>query len=614
MTRVAAWIAVPVALVWPTVASAGTPPDNFTLGRLVPDSCFLYYHCVHNPAREPIARQWSRVWTALGRTGVLDEVRDLISGELTAEQRGAFDASWAQAIELGRAVEWRKLGAQEIAVAARMAPLPSVVVLCNGEPGSGAQNLAALVALLEHLASLDPSFTIVKQECAGNSVWSLRIPHAPVGVELFGRGDVIGVASSSFLSSEVTSLLAGQPCCRPIVESPRFREGLEPLPDPADAVFFLDWGQGFAGFRTLLDTAQGHTAGNPSAEAWFNFAVRLLDRLDVLDYTASVQWTEGWQERSQTVTRLRPDAAHKHLARIKAGRRPLDNPLAVVPKDADSCGASSGLDLEQFYGLLMAILEEDVPGGAEIAAAWSTMQEEIGFDIDEDVFSWLNGDLIGFKIRNPNEPNPLRQLDWVVMFGVADAELADRKVRAGLEWVQVPLRDHLRQYMTLTPALEVRAEGFQRITIPVMVLFLEPVVGVHDRRLIVASSEGAVNAYLDTADGKAPSFLENERYRTEAIQVPGPLQAVSFTDLRGQNQEMAQGFAQMGMIARVLPRERELLPTLATLRIMARLQPMFSEMDFLSSTATITTFDGSAWTTHSVVTYAPPGTENDRPD
>ena len=50
----------------------------------------------------------------------------------------------------------------------------------------------------------------------------------------------------------------------------------------------------------------------------------------------------------------------------------------------------------------------------------------------------------------------------------------------------------------------------------------------------------------------------------------------------------------------------DLRPFKGMMRLLTRLQPVFAQIDFMSSSATVTTFDGSAWRTDSVVNYQAP--------
>ena len=606
MNRRITWAVALLMLGLPAAAPAGDLPESFTLGRYVPDSCAIYIHGVQNPKRSLIDEQWARVFAALKKCGALDEVRAVVAEHLDADDRIEFEAHWAKAIELGSAVSWGDLVEREFVWAVRVSPLPSYLVLCRGKPGSGPANLTALTRLLEYLASLDEDLYLSKGCCSGGEFWSLTFPRVPISLELFGRGDVVGMSTSSLLAGEVASLLAGQKRSGAIVDSPRFRKGLASLPNPEDQLVFVDWRAVLNGVRSILQHARAGTAENKKTGEALIIVDRLVSRLDILDYTLTVQRTEGWHQHWQMVTTLQPEAKDKRLARIKTGRPPLHNPLAVVPAEATSCSASCGIDVKELYALFMDILVHDLPNSGWVLDRWLAVQEELGLDVQEDVLSWISGEVICFSMPRKVVTNIFHPVDGVMLLGISDAELADRKITAALEWLRGAILTHLHQPLVILPVPGIRAKGFRSVSVPILAMFPRPIVGVHGDWLVVGTSAEAINKYLDTAAGKAPSVTETKRFRAEGIQPSGPVHAITFSDERSSGKAAAGGFAVAGALMRTMPKEPEMIPVMAMFRVLARLQPVFEEINFMSSRASATTFDGSSWTTKGVLTCRPP--------
>ena len=68
---------------------------------------------------------------------------------------------------------------------------------------------------------------------------------------------------------------------------------------------------------------------------------------------------------------------------------------------------------------------------------------------------------------------------------------------------------------------------------------------------------------------------------------------------------MGSIFAMAGMFGSFIPDKPETRPAKAMIGILGRLSPAVAQIDFLSSSATVCTFDGQAWTTTQVTNYKP---------
>ena len=90
--------------VLPGALRAGEIPQSFTLGRYVPDTCWLYIHEVHNPERAYIEQQWSKVFNAFLHSGIDQEVKNLLTTLLSEGKRAEFEQQWTRIIELCKAV------------------------------------------------------------------------------------------------------------------------------------------------------------------------------------------------------------------------------------------------------------------------------------------------------------------------------------------------------------------------------------------------------------------------------------------------------------------------------------------------------------------------------
>jgi hypothetical protein len=259
------------------------------------------------------------------------------------------------------------------------------------------------------------------------------------------------------------------------------------------------------------------------------------------------------------------------------------------------------------------LVGEDLPNGQIVLAEWMTWQSRIGFNLEHDILSWISGEFVTVTVPAAN-PGPFWSADLVVMLRVSDAELAARKLDAGIQRLQALFQKRFNQPFNVVPATRVRAKGFRTLSTPMFAILPRWTLGVQGDWLIAGTSQASIDLCLATAAGRHPSVVESPRFQAEGIRVTGPVQSVSFTELGDYGAGMAQGFLlanfYSGMMAGASAARPSDAPGFRALqgmmRLLATLQPVFAEIDFMSSSATVTTFDGSAWRTDSVVNYQAP--------
>lgn len=610
MSRRLTWKTALALCVVPGAARAGEIPQTFTLGRYVPDTCWLYIHGVHNPERAYIEQQWSKVFNAFLHSGIDQEVKNLLTTLLPEEERAEFEQQWTRITELCKAVSWGDLAGREFVYAMQLSPVPTYLFLCQGTPGTGKKNAAALAEILEHLASLEDTLQLRSMPCQGGSRSCLVIPGAPLCIDLFQRDDLVGISTCTTLTRRVLSLMAGEGEVGPIVECEGFRRALTAVPDPEDSLTYLDFRSLASDLRSLLEGLFAKAGESPDAVRARRIVLSILERLNVFDYLLAVQHTEGHQERAYTVAALQPDCKETRFAKVFANRKPLDKPYRFIPAEATNFSVSVGVDLDAAYALILDIIRHDVPDGDLALEAWNQTQDEYAFHVQEDVLDWFSGEMITVTLPAAR-PTLFSYTDQVLMLRVKDPTLAAQKVNAAIARLKDLLRQHFAMELVETPAA-VTAPGFRTLSYPPLIVLAQPVIGVYKEWLIVGGSVEAINACLATAEGRGPSILEAERFRKEGILRDQPVSSASFTDLSNLQQELAGIFQAMGicgsMASQIIgQKDKQSAKVLESVMAMVhRLAPVVAQIDFYSSTATYCTFDGLAWKVEMLTTYKAP--------
>jgi hypothetical protein len=608
--RCSSWMMVTVLAGLSAHASAGPAAQPFTLGKYIPQDCWMFVHGVHNPAHDFIDAHWARVFEEVKKSGIDVELKKLIAAQVPQEDRAGFEHGWDNAIKLLNGVRWGDLIAKEVAFAERLGNItPDLIFLCRGANDTAAANVQGLKAILDALASLSEGVSVTEDTQHGVKVWTLAAKGFPMSLHLFNQGDLIGIVVGPQALNDVLTLVAGEKGVEPVVESPRFKKALAELPLPENSVAFFDLqllmrnlDQMFGAIFTKVSEEKKEPAED--ALRIKGLLVKLLTQFDFFDYAITADRTEGLRSIAVSRVHLRADALDKPLCRMMTVGKPFERFDQYIPREATGFSVSSFLDLRQLYVTILDFIRESVPEGASVLTQWADLQKRMDFDIEADLFSWWSGEMVSVALPSAVK-GPLASEDSVLLIRVKDAKLAAAKVNAGIDRLAAFLREH-EQNLMLADAADVQGEGFRSITHPILAMQgVKFLVGVADEHLIIGNTAAGINACLATAAGKAPSIVQNERFKAEGLLPPGPVCGASFTDLSKLGQELGTAFFMLGMFGQMIPPDPETQPIKACISLLGRLSPAINKIDFLSSSATVCTFDGQTWTIHEVLNYKP---------
>lgn len=602
--------------------TAGDPPARFTLGRYVPSDSWMFMQFANNPETAWLDERWARVWDALKNSGLDRDATSLIFSLFGDEDRLKVEAGLEKATTLLKGVHWSDLCAEEFAFAERAVPSQPMfdyMMVCRGKPGSAAQNIAGLAAVLQELAAQSPSIKLVKQEASGMDTWVFLLggnnPRNELSMRLtlFRKGDTIGLVSGKSTGKQVLGMAAGQSDIRPISALPRFQEAVAQLPAPEDGVMFFDWQLLVKGVGQLIEShsRDDSSEGDKSVKPVFQKALRLFDFPDYMVITIE---TDGRQQRTHTLNRMQAGKEKSPVASVLLDRKPFTRFDQYIPAEATGFTIHGFIDLERAYQVITDFVRQEVPGGADMLTQGNAGLASVGFDPQRDIFSWWSGEMI--KVQMPAVVvTPMSREDSVVMIRVKDPVVAAAKVNAAIDFLASFLKGQ-GQALMVQPAA-VKAEGFREVTHPVVAMFLRPVVGVSGDFLMIGTSAGAINKCLAVAAGDAPSIMKNERFLAEGLIPKGPVFSASFTDTSRFGEELAEMTAAVGMVGGFMPMfagamsekggdadDKKAMDAVAKVFTMVtKLGPVFQKIDFYSSESSMSTRDGLGVRGTRVVTY-----------
>jgi len=575
-------------------ARAADQPGKFTLARIVPAGSLLYYHTQANPEREFLTQHWSHVWEALRKSGIDKDIKNLIFAEAAHdEDRADFDEHWSKAAELFTGVNWSDLTANESLIYFKSHE--DCALMFRPKTERLASNVQGLIAIMEEIAALDEGVLLDKSGAHGGHVWTLSAPDAPITLNLFRRGDVLGFTISQAAANNILAALAKAREYERLVDTPRYREAMAQLPKPEDSVTFMDVHNVFAMARGLIEglaEAEGDTDGGKRVKILRN----LIQQVDIIDYVAATEETDGLRTVAHSVAKMTEGARSKKLCKALADQKPITGLLEHVPASATGYSAWAGVDLGMLYSWVKDMLEHNFDEGPQWLAGWAEWQQENNFNLQDEILSWIDGRVIGITFPGAIQTGFGGSQDFVLKIKVND----DAKARDSF----MRQLDRFGEVLTMAPAADVNAEGFRSISHPMMMMMaMKITVGVDQGWLYISNSAPAINKCLATAAGGEPTIATNERYRSEGIVPEGPINSASFTDTRNAGQEMAMAFGMIPMAMMMMPQSAETKPLRATLGIMSKLAPVVAELNFERSRSSITRLEGDRWVSKHVVNY-----------
>ena len=122
---------------------------------------------------------------------------------------------------------------------------------------------------------------------------------------------------------------------------------------------------------------------------WKRLADRLIDVPGMIDYVASVEYTDGYRVHGEEVTVLTPGASEQPFYHVFGDRAPLSNFARYLPEETVSFSLGSGIDLEALYKFVEDTIRGMGSKGEEILAQWAGMQAQFGVDFRKDVLREL---------------------------------------------------------------------------------------------------------------------------------------------------------------------------------------------------------------------------------
>ena len=651
-------------------AVAQTDFSKFPLTKAVPADVFITVAARHNPERQFLHDYWAEVHKAFMASGIIEDVWDLITDKVSDEQLDKIEDIRDRFTTLCAKVDWGELFGKEMIYAGRMSgmvvngsPYEGLLIGRLESSKKAAANCESLKAILQEIAKLietesgEKAVSLGEVEIEGVKFTTFGPDMLPQLISLGSQDDLIIVSIfNRTMLQDALALLKGSSKAPGLIQTEKFKAAFKQLPPAEDKLVFWDAAAMFDKIGGMIRSISGaESSGTKPAseetkkhkekkvkskksegpgsrkpseeadedeeggdqprqaerggdEAALQVITKLLNDVNIMDYTATVEWTDGYQVFTETITTLTADAKSKPLYGIIVGGEPIEKFERFIPEEATDFWRSSGFSLLKTYRYIIGFIEEISPEGKQSVADFTkAFKDELQLDLEKDILALFDGNIMTAKIGD----------DWILMMKVTDEKKASEMISGLLDTINKKMSEKSQQNVLMLSEVQVAGKRtFTQVSHPMMMMmggFKPPVIGVAEGHLIVASSAGTVTKCLETGAGKHPNITKNERWKKEGL-IPksGPVDSISFKDetktaakLQAILGAITMATSVIGMVGQDMPPEFRSFITSVT-PILAKLGPVVGKLDFYQSSASCSTFDGKAWHQREVQTYKEP--------
>ncbi|MBN1852384.1 MAG: hypothetical protein JW829_06655 [Pirellulales bacterium] len=542
-----------VLLVITSACLAAEPAASLDIRHAVPADAHLVIYGRHNPERDYQSAYLQDIWKTVEDERLFERLFEHAIKIVTSRmQEDDLENAKSVLDDLKAAldpIDWGALANLEEIVYAQVMEIPvdHHFVLLRLSPETAAScetSLKNLFAMLERYSGGGVPVQTTKEGAVEITKMGLpeEVPFRPCFARLEG---VLVIATSESIAQHCLSQLQGGRE-KSKFDDPRLKEALANLPEPEDSLIFFDGRQLFERLRGLGPFIQKMSHGDSDAERVVQLIDLLLEEADILDYEATVEYTEAHRNRSMAFGKLLPGANEKLLVKMLDSGKPFDDWQQWIPEDAVSYSLSTGVNLHPLYEWLMEKVPVVFPEAQDGLDQFEHFQKEIGVHLDQDILQAFSGECVSIAFP-PSAPSPMGGMDSVLALRCQKPERIRELLHELVDrLLEIPAVR--TQQLKLVECEEL--EGFEELSASFFAIFsVKPVIGFHDGWLMIGSSANAVKKVIDTQTGKSPGINKAKVYEQFGLEIEGPVASLRYENLAENTRQAAQFLQKAGAIA-----------------------------------------------------------------
>ncbi len=504
----------------------------------VPSDVYLATYHRHNPERDYIQEHYEHVWATIEETRIVERFVDAVKEQMSDGDIDEFEEVWETLTNAVEPIQWEALAqCSESVYAQRMAVPTAEHLLLVRVPDDSAASFAEGITNLFKLAeeASEGEVTVETESVGGATLTWLQppgeVPFSPcVGV----MGDVFIFASVHELARDSVTML-NDSSAESKFDDERLAEALTHLPEFEDGLTFFDGSELFGELGGLGDFIRQQAGGNDEADRVATLLEEVVDEFDAFDYEVTVEYTDGYQNRSASYGKLRSGAGDTVLGQMVLDQEMFEDWSRWVPESATSYSLATGVNIHPLYSWLMKLIPEHFPESQEGLDQFARIQQQLDVNIDEDILQSFSGESVSITLPGAqsvsfmkcDNPERVREL----LHRLVDQLSQIPQIRA--ENVSFEAVDGLDEFEELS-SNSLASAG------------IKPVIGFHDGWMVIGSQAEAVQAVLETLDGNGESLADSEDFQRFNLSIDGPVAAISYANSGENTRQAAMGIQQMG--------------------------------------------------------------------
>lgn len=518
----------------------------------VPSDVYLATYARHNPERDYMQEHYQRVLEAVEDTRIVERFVDAVKDQMSDGDIAEFEEVWESLTTAAEPIKWESLANCTEMVYAQRFGMPTVdhLVLIRPADSGATPTAEGIINLFKLLENASDGEVSLETESVGDATLTWLQPPGPVPFSpcVGVMGDVLIIASRQEIAREAIGLL-GNPGAASKFDDARLTDALAHLPEFEDGLTFFDGAQLFGALGGISDFIRQQAGGDEEAERAAALLDEVFDEMDAIDYEITVEYTEGYQNRTASYGKLRSGAQDTVLGQMLLGQEMFEDWSRWVPENATSYSLATGVNLHPLYAWLMKAIPEHFPEAEDGLEQFSLLQEQFDINLDEDILQSFSGESVSITLP-PADASPLSGPQSVTFMKCSNPD----RIRDLLH----RLVDQLQQIQELRAQnISLREvdglEGFEEIRAGALAMTgTKPVIGFHEGWMVIASHAEAVQTVLDTLEGDGPTLADSEEFQRFNLGVDGTVAAISYTNTGENTRQAAMGLQQMGAMLPVI--------------------------------------------------------------
>ncbi len=519
-----------------------------------PADAYLAIYAMANPERDYQKQHFEAVLKEINDTKIVEKVLQLVQsnmGEGDAEQflavRDAFRAALAP-------VEWDKLmKISETLVVQKTEGPTTLSVMMFRIPDGGAESLKTGIVNLFGLAAgaSQGNVAVGSQTVAGVDMTVLELPkqmpfvlQPAVGV----KGDLILLTTSLAFAQESLELL-GNPSATSKFDDPRVVDALSHLPKAEDTIVVFDgklMSEQLQSIPTFIETASG---GNPEAARVAGMLSEVFNQTAAFDIEVTVEYTEGFQNRSSSFGRMSKSANETVLGQMFAGQKSFDKWSTLVPASATGFSLTSGANALPLYNWIVEEIPAAFPESQQGFDKFAAIQDQFDLHLKEDLLESFSGETV--SVTMPGAPTPFgKGSQSVTMMRCSNPDRIQELLHRAINALgEIPEVRSQGVGLKEAPGLD----GFEQLTAQFFGMAgIQPVIGFRDGWMVMGTHAAAVETMFANQAGEGDSWSDSDRFKQFGMEITGPVSSMSYTNTGENIRNLSQGLQQAGMFAPML--------------------------------------------------------------